>query len=219
MTKYYTTSDVAKICNMHRNTIIGSIRSGKLKKYDTPGGHARIAHEDLVAFCREYNLPIDLDHSRNDKILVVDDDPLLTRIIQAGLKKYNYRVEVASNGYDAGFLTLDWKPDCVLLDIMLPDINGDQVAKRIRASSKTATMPIIGISAVTDQSRIDALMQAGANDFIGKPFEVADLVSRIVKLIGKINENVPIVEGHEEEEVVTGAATQTATTRKRSEAP
>ena len=192
MTKYYTTSQVAKICNVHRNTIIGSIRKGILRIYRTPGGHARIAREDLMEFCKQRNLPVSFGGSRNDKVLVVDDDPLLTKIVRAGLEKAGYRVKVAANGYDAGFMTVEFKPDVMLLDIMLPDINGDQVAKRVRASEATAELPILGMSAVTDQSKIDALMDAGVNDFVAKPFEVSVLKERIIKLIGAINFDIPV---------------------------
>lgn len=192
--KFYTTSDVARICNVHRNTIIGSIRKGLLNIYRTPGGHARIAEEDLLAFCRERNLPVNLRGTRNDKVLVVDDDPLLTRVIKAGLEKHNYRVRVAENGYDAGFLTLEYKPDVMLLDIMLPDIQGDLVAKRVRDSKKTEELPIIGMSAYNDQAKIDRLLESGADEFIPKPFEVVELKQRIVSLIGDIDDSIPIEE-------------------------
>lgn len=192
MSKYYTTSDVARICNVHRNTIIGCIRKGQLKIYRTPGGHARIAREDLIDFCRKRGLPIDLEESRNDKVLVVDDDPLLAKVIKAGLEKAGYRVMIGGNGYDAGFLTVDWKPDIMLLDIMLPDVNGDQVARRVRESKQTRDLPIIGMSAVSDQSRIDALLEAGANEFLPKPFEISELKARIVKAIGPISADVPM---------------------------
>ncbi|NUQ35149.1 MAG: response regulator, partial [Planctomycetaceae bacterium] len=131
--KFYTTSDVAKICNVHRNTIIGSIRKGILKIYRTPGGHARIAREDLLEFCKRRNLPVAFNGTRNDKVLVVDDDPLLVKLIKVGLEKAGYRVMAAGNGYDAGFMTLDFRPDIMLLDIMLPDIDGDKVAQRVRS--------------------------------------------------------------------------------------
>jgi len=186
--RFYTTSDVARICNVHRNTIIGSIRKGLLKIYRTPGGHARISEDDLLEFCAQRNLPVELEGSRNDKVLVVDDDPLLTRVIQVGLEKSGYRVKVAKNGYDAGFLTLDWHPDIMLLDIMLPDIRGDLVARRVRESEQTAELPIIAMSAVSDPQRIQAMRDAGCNDFVSKPFEVSDLKDRIVRILGQINE-------------------------------
>lgn len=190
--RFYTTSDVARICNVHRNTIIGSIRKGQLKIYRTPGGHARISEDDLLEFCANRNLPVNLAGSRMDKVLVVDDDPLLTKLVQVGLEKLGYRVKVAKNGYDAGFLTLDWHPDVMLLDIMLPDIRGDLVAKRVRESEQTAGLPIIAMSAVSDPQRIQAMTEAGCNDFVSKPFEVTDLRDRIVRLLGSINEEVPV---------------------------
>ncbi len=194
MTRYYTTSDVAKICNVHRNTIIGSIRKGFLRIYRTPGGHARISEDDLLEFCRQRNLPINLEGHRNDKILVVDDDPLLSKMLKTGLEKFGYRVMLAKNGYDAGFLTLEWSPDLMLLDIMLPDIQGNEVVKRIRKSTQTKSLPILAMSGVNDQDKIDAMMVAGVNEFLPKPFEIARLVEVIKSLIGGINKNVPIEE-------------------------
>lgn len=186
MAKYYTTSEVAKICNVHRNTIIGAIRKGLLKIHRTPGGHARISQEDLEDFCHRRSLPSNMSAVQNQRILLVEDDPHLAAVLAAGLKRAGYEVERAANGFDAGFQVVNFKPDVVLLDLMLPDINGDQVCRRIRETPSTQDLKVIGMSAASDQSRIDRMIEAGVDDFLPKPFEIETLLARITKLVGPI---------------------------------
>ena len=114
------------------------------------------------------------------RTLVVDDDEqivaLLTELLESDGR---FEVETADNGYDAGVLTERLMPDLVLLDYMLPDVNGNIVCKRIRSNPMTETTRIIIISGATDQDEIAQMSRDGADDFIAKPFHPDVLFSRV----------------------------------------
>ncbi|MCG3182048.1 MAG: Regulator of RpoS [Planctomycetes bacterium] len=187
MTKYYTTSEVAKICNVHRNTIIGAIRKGLLSIHRTPGGHARIAQEDLDDFCHRRSLPTTSLISRNNRALILDPDPKFAATLAKALRDYEYQVEAARDPFQAGYLLGKFQPNVVLVELEVgPDMSGASICRSVRSLPKLRDTAVIGISAEKDQEKIDALLDAGADDFVAKPFEAEALVERIVNLIGPV---------------------------------
>ncbi|MCB9895774.1 MAG: response regulator [Planctomycetes bacterium] len=187
MTKYYTTSEVAKICNVHRNTIIGAIRKGLLKIHRTPGGHARVAQEDLDDFCHRRSLPTTSLISRNNRALILDPDPKFAATLAKALRDYEYQVEAARDSFQAGYLLGKFQPNVVLVELEIgQDMTGAGVCRSVRSLPKLRDTAVIGISTDKTQEKIDALLDAGADDFVAKPFEVESLVERIVNLIGPV---------------------------------
>ncbi|MFW6032789.1 MAG: response regulator, partial [Phycisphaeraceae bacterium] len=94
-----------------------------------------------------------------------------------------YEVQTATTGYDAGMLTEQFKPDLILLDYMLPDINGNVVLERIRASDALSHTRIILVSGVVNPSEVDRLLAAGADAFVKKPFDIEELQTRVAELL------------------------------------
>ena len=94
-----------------------------------------------------------------------------------------FEIQTAATGYDAGVMTESFKPDLMLLDFMLPDINGNVVCRTIRESEKHTDMKIIIVSGVVKQEDIDQLLGAGADDFVKKPFNIDKLMSKIGELL------------------------------------
>ena len=187
MTKYFTTSEVAKICNVHRNTIIGAIRKGLLKIHRTPGGHARVAQEDLDDFCHRRSLPTTSLISRNNRALILDPDPKFAATLAKALRDYEYQVEAARDSFQAGYLLGKFQPNVVLVELEIgQDMTGAGVCRSVRSLPKLRDTAVIGISTDKSQEKIDALLDAGADDFVAKPFEVESLVERIVNLIGPV---------------------------------
>ncbi|MCD4657850.1 MAG: response regulator [Planctomycetes bacterium] len=182
MKKYFSTSEVAQLCNVHRNTIIAAIKKRILKAHKTPGGHSRIAYTDLVKFCQERGIPFSEPIVNGVKVLIVDDDPILPTILAKGLESEGYAVAIAQNGYDAGFLTIEYKPIIILLDVLLPDINGDIVCKRIRSHSETKDIYIIAMSGVSNTRVETQMIDAGADYFLPKPFNLDDVLRIVNKL-------------------------------------
>ncbi len=115
------------------------------------------------------------------RILAVDDEPANLRLLDAVLGSRGYRVLTASSGEDC-LTTLESEDvDLVLLDVVMPGIDGHEVCRRIRSSQRTAFMPVVMITASGGQERVTAL-EAGADDFVRKPFDQSELLARVASL-------------------------------------
>jgi two-component system KDP operon response regulator KdpE len=122
----------------------------------------------------------------NDKprILVVDDEPQLTRVLRTGLKSRGYDVRAAADGL-AGFETFsDWHPDLVITDLAMPNMDGLELCRRLRAISQ---VPIIILSAKGEEKiKVEAL-DIGADDFVTKPFGIDELLARVRASLRRAN--------------------------------
>jgi two-component system, OmpR family, KDP operon response regulator KdpE len=110
------------------------------------------------------------------RVLVVDDEPQILRALQTSLRGAGYDVETASTGEQALTLAAVRPPDAVILDLVLPDRRGTEVARELRAWSKA---PIIVLSVVGDESEKVAALDAGADDYVTKPFGMNELLARL----------------------------------------
>jgi DNA-binding response OmpR family regulator len=121
-------------------------------------------------------------------LLVVDDDPQLLMLLADKLRRDGYDVVAAQSGADAlRALDESW-PQLVILDLMMPDMNGEEVAERIKAR---ADIPIIILSAVTAaESKVGAI-QRYAEDYVTKPFNYLELSARVERVLQRLNEKIP----------------------------
>src|SRR5258708_2021005 len=115
----------------------------------------------------------------NDKreVLLVDDDLDLVEVITAALDRDGrFDVKVANNGFDAGMIVKEYRPELIVLDVMLPDINGREVCHRVRNDTALEDVKILCISGMVEPEKVDELKAAGVDDFLQKPFEVDELI-------------------------------------------
>ena len=186
----YTTGEAAKICKISQQTIIRCFDNETLKGFRVPGSRfRRIPHADLVAFMRDNGIPTDEFETAikpgKRKVLVVDDDPDLVELIVSVLEDDGrFETKVATNGFEAGMMVKEYRPDIIVLDVMLPDINGKEVCIRVRGDETLENVKIICISGMIEKNKIRALKEAGADDFLQKPFETDVLVDRMCVLLG-----------------------------------
>jgi len=119
---------------------------------------------------------LEIEHGMAERILIVDDEAQITRVLRAALAAQAYDVRIANDPHEALLLFEDWSPDLIVTDLMMPGISGIEVCRAIR--QKTST-PIIVLS-VRDQerSKIEAL-DAGADDYVTKPFSIQELLARV----------------------------------------
>lgn len=111
------------------------------------------------------------------KILIVEDDPKISRILELELSHEGYKTQTVSDGYDALIQFEEFKPDIVILDILLPGLNGKELAKRLR--DKDANLGIIMLTALGDvKDKLEAF-KYGADDYLVKPFSIEELIARI----------------------------------------
>lgn len=119
-----------------------------------------------------------------EKILVVDDDPFLLQLIETGLEKSGYQVITASDGEESLKLLDETKPHLILLDVMLPDMSGWEICSQVRKSS---TIPIVMLTALGSQADIVRGLQAGADDYLVKPFLREELLARVSAVLRRAN--------------------------------
>jgi DNA-binding response OmpR family regulator len=112
-------------------------------------------------------------------ILVVDDEPDLVELITYNLELQGHTVVSANNGQRAMELAKSRQPDLVVLDVMMPELNGIEVARRLRSQTETASMPIIMLTAKSDEAHELEGLSSGADDYITKPFSMQVLLARI----------------------------------------
>jgi len=183
--KVYTTGEAAKICKVSQQTIIRCFDNGSLKGFRVPGSRfRRIPRADLYSFMRANGIPTDALESGKRKLLIVDDDQELVELLHDTFERDGrFEIKTANNGFDAGMLVKEFRPDLVVLDVMLPDINGKEVCQRIRGDATMEAVKIICISGMVEQDKVADLKAAGADDFMQKPFDTAKLVDRACDLL------------------------------------
>jgi excisionase family DNA binding protein len=185
MKTVFTTGEVADICKISQQTVIRCFDRGRLRGFRVPGSKfRRVPRDALIEFMKVNNIPLESLDSGKTRVLVVDDDPAIVEMLVDLLTRDGrFEVRSASNGFDAGVLTKEFRPDVLLLDYMLPDINGNVVCERIRKDPDLAHTKIIIVSGAVAPSEIDRLKAAGADDFIKKPFDIDKLITRMVELV------------------------------------
>ncbi len=181
----FTTGEAAEICKVSQQTIIRCFDSGRLQGFRVPGSKfRRIPRAELLRFMRTNDIPTDVLESTRKRILIVDDDEQIVELFVDVLGRDDrFEIKTATTGYDAGLLTEQFKPHLILLDYMLPDINGNLVCDRIRANPDYVKTKIIIVSGVVKREEIDELLQSGADDFVKKPFNINELVDRMANLL------------------------------------
>jgi excisionase family DNA binding protein len=181
----FTTGEAAEICKVSQQTIIRCFDSGRLLGFRVPGSRfRRIPRSELIRFMKLNEIPTDHLESHVKRILVVDDDERILELFGDVLgTDPRFEMQSATTGYDAGMLTEKFRPHLILLDFMLPDINGNLVCERIRSNPDLRDTKVIIVSGVANQDDVKKLLAAGADEFVKKPFDVDVLRRRIEELL------------------------------------
>ena len=182
----FTTGEAAEICKISQQTIIRCFDSGRVHGFRVPGSKfRRIPREELIRFMRENGIPTDALEGARKRILVVDDDEqILELFVDVFNRDGRYDVRTAATGYEAGIATEQFKPDLILLDYMLPDINGNVVCQTIRSNPTFRNTRIIFVSGVVNQEEIYELLKSCPYYFLNNPFDIQKLLNRIGELVG-----------------------------------
>src|SRR5437879_10192293 len=185
MKTVFTTGEAAKICKVSQQTIIRCFDNGQLKGFRVPGSRfRRIPREALYKFMKDNGIPTDALESGKRKVLLVDDDVELVELMTKVLEEDGrFEVRVATTGFDAGMMVKEYRPDLIVLDVMLPDINGKEVCQRVRADNTLEEVRILCISGMIEEDKIADLKLSGADDFLHKPFEIEALIDRMCNLL------------------------------------
>ena len=183
-----TVFQAGKCCNVSPKTIINWIESGHIDAYKTVGGHRRIKKSDLLVFMKKQGIPIPASEliPERKKILVVDDDAIIVETIVQSLEEddHDYEVISASDGFEAGLQVNHFKPDVLILDIMMPDIKGAEVCRKIKSNPETKDIKIIVLSAYLDDEKFKEMKEYGADICFSKPLPLPQLKQEVAQLLG-----------------------------------
>ena len=187
MDDIFTVFQASKYCNVSPKTIINWIEAGHINAYKTVGGHRRIKKPDLEEFMRRQGIPIPQKEvvDERKRILIVDDDAIIVETIVQALEEeeYDYELISASDGFEAGLQVNHFRPHLLILDIMMPDIKGYEVCKKIKSNEETKDTKIIVLSAYLDDEKFKKMREYGADLCFSKPFPLPQLKKEVARLL------------------------------------
>ena len=142
---------------------------------------------------KDNGIPTDALESGRRRILIVDDEQDVVDLIAEVLAgDSRFESKVVNNGFGAGMLAKEYHPDLIILDVMLPDINGQAVCELIRSDPTMSDIKIICISGMIEEDKIAELRQSGADDFLHKPLDIDELLKRVYRLLD-METSVPLI--------------------------
>ena len=174
-----TPNEVAELLMVSPITVRQWAQKGLIEAHATAGGHRRFTLEAVRRFARERDLVLpDLSTSVHS-LLVVDDDRQLNQFLVALFTTQvdDLMVYSAEDGYEAGRLVAVHRPDVVLLDVMMPGMDGVDVCRRIKASPQTAHIRVVGMTGFHTQEVASRMLAAGAEALLKKPFDNAEVLA------------------------------------------
>lgn len=189
--RFFTTSEVARYCAVTNDGVLKWIKSGKLRAFSTPGGHYRVSSDDFREFLEKYDIPVDEGFfsgaPRTRTVLVVDDEPDIREIVRRILKETEptLRIEEASDGYEAGIKIGHLQPDLVIMDIMMPRVDGLQLCRSIRENPETRAIKVLAITAFPEQDAIRKMYDAGADLCLIKPLQFDHFRLEVLRLLNE----------------------------------
>ncbi len=185
--KSFNISQASKYCDVDQDTFTKWIDEGKIAADKSIGGHRSVKKEDVDRFLNENNMPIPDTITEDDqkKILVVDDDRIVVETIVQSLEEDNHGYDLisAADGFEAQAQIKRFKPDLLILDIMMPDINGYEVCKKIKSDEETKDIKIIVLSAYLDDENYEKMKEYGADACFSKPLPLQELRDEVAKML------------------------------------
>ncbi|HOZ45339.1 MAG TPA: response regulator [Candidatus Hydrogenedentes bacterium] len=183
--KAYTTFEAAKICHVTHHSIKNWIKQGLIKASRTPGGHYRILEKDLDSFREEYDMFPRAKGSGRKRVMIVDDAPDALALMEKVLADEGFELVKVSNATEVGLKAAQLNPDLILLDFLMPELNGFDVCKALRANEQTRNTPIMAVTCLTKERDIERIFACGADEYLAKPFKVDQLLEKVRELIGR----------------------------------
>jgi excisionase family DNA binding protein len=171
-----TSHEVGALLQVNPSSVNKWVKEGRIQAFRTPGGHRRIRARDLVEFLDVHKMPIPkgLSGASRRRLLIVDDDSAHLRAIERLLKPKLDRVQVsfATNGIDALVQVGSFKPNLIVLDVYMPELDGLEVCRRLKANPETQSIEVIVTSAQLTADLESKAMGAGASRVMRKPIDL-----------------------------------------------
>jgi len=180
---WLTLGQAAKYLGMAQSTIRKWSDNGRLPAFYTPGGHRRYRRSDLDQFLERGGTFTPRRAEGRRLILIVDDDDRLREFVRVNLEMEGYAVREASNATEGLAALEDEPPDLILLDVMMPQVDGWEMLRRVQERHGVGTIPVIMFSGKVDDESLKRATSRGAQGFIGKPFNPQDLIDSTKQLV------------------------------------
>ena len=182
MGKNLSTFAIARMLHVDPGSVANWIDQDLLKAHRTPGGHRRVAEEDLVVFLRAHKMPIppELDNGPS-RVVIVDDEPAITQLIAWAIKAAlpNCEVIEAHDGFRAGTIVATLKPDVVILDLRMPGMDGYEVCRLIKTQESTRQADVLAMTAYPSPENVQKIMDCGARVCMSKPLNMEALLTEV----------------------------------------
>jgi len=173
---YLTPAQVAKQLMVSPAAVRIWVEKGELNASTTPGGHRRFLQADVDRFALERGLANKSASSKKLGVLIVDDDIQFAGYLEELLSEFPVlNVDVANDGFDAGIKVRDMEPDVVILDLMMPSIDGFEVCQRLKSSPITSHIRVIAMTGYPSAENLKKALEAGAEVCLTKPLHRKDL--------------------------------------------
>jgi len=178
---YLTPTEVAGMLRVATVTVRMWAQKGMLKAEVTPGGHRRYMLQEVKRFARSHGIALQLENDEHLRILIVDDETAWLDLMVEILRDTRDEViiETAADGFEAGHKVASFRPHLVLLDLMMPGINGEQVCQAIKNDPETSSARVICISGFIDEKNEKRLKDAGVERCFSKPIDTDELLDAI----------------------------------------
>jgi len=183
--KVYTTFEAARICHVTHHSIKNWIKQGLIRASRTPGGHYRILEEDLDEFREKYNMFPKSRAQTKKRVMIVDDDPEALALMDKILTDEGFELIKVSNATEVGLKAAQLSPDLILLDFLMPEINGFEVCTALRNNELTRGTPIMAVTCLTKEEDIERIFECGADEYLAKPFKADQLLEKVRELVGR----------------------------------
>ncbi|HET7554392.1 MAG TPA: response regulator [Gaiellaceae bacterium] len=177
--EWLTLGQAARYLGVAQSTIRKWSDSGRVRVYKTPGRHRRYRRGDLDAFL-ERSGP---EARRGPVVLIVDDDDRLREYVRVNLEMEGYTVREAGSAEEGMRVLDDSRPDLILLDVMMPRVDGWEMLQRIHDRHGAGSMPVVMFSGKVDERAAGEAAERGAQGFIGKPFDPGELIAQTKQLL------------------------------------
>jgi excisionase family DNA binding protein len=178
---HFTPAEVATLFGVAAVTVRVWANKGWLKAELTAGGHRRFSKQELFRFARERNMTLFQDALDTLKILIVDDDEDFVGFLKEFFSCLPLPpdIEVAYDGFSAGLKVLNFQPDIVMLDLMMPNIDGFAVCEAIKKDPVTRAVRVIAMTGYPTRERVTRILSLGAEACLPKPISTADLLETL----------------------------------------
>ena len=179
---HLTPTEVAQLLMVNPVTVRQWAARGLLRSLTTPGGHRRFLLSDVEEFARSRGAtPIVRRSGRPERVLIVDDDQNVSSLIAELIEQRDSHVEteIARDGFEAGVMVESFRPHAMVLDLMMPGIDGFEVCRRLRARPTLNHIRIVAVTGFASPENVDRILAAGADACLPKPLDTERLLAEL----------------------------------------